>query len=72
MFYNNEEDCPYEDHCVFLHEESPMCKFADRCERDNCMFKHKKVDDTSEDEEKMRMMMRLRMMMTMRLREMIK
>ena len=28
-----------------------MCNFADRCERDNCMFKHKKVDDTSEDQD---------------------
>ena len=51
FFYNNEEDCPYEDQCIVLHKESPMCKFADRWERDNCLFNYKKADEGSEDED---------------------
>ena len=44
-FYNNEEKCPYQDECVFLHEDSPVCRYGDSCERENCMFKHQNVDE---------------------------
>ena len=47
-FYNNDEDCPHEDKCIFLHEDSPICRFGKGCERNNCMFKHTK--DSSENE----------------------
>ena len=41
-FFNNEKTCPYDAECVFLHEDSPKCKYGDSCERMYCMFKHEK------------------------------
>lgn len=48
-FYNNEKTCPYDKECVFLHEESQICKYGTLCERTYCMFKHgkKKESDVS-------------------------
>ena len=37
-YFNNEKDCPYEDECIFVHEESDNCKFGNGCERLLCMY----------------------------------
>ena len=55
-FYNNRMPCPYDDTCVFLHKDAPLCRYGGRCERINCMFKHiileySNDDEDSEDEE---------------------
>ena len=50
-YYNNAGDCLHEDQCVFLHEDSPMCKYGQLCERNNCMFKHQTLDDSSDDDD---------------------
>ena len=30
-YCNNQGDFPHEDQCVFLHDDSPMCKFGKLC-----------------------------------------
>ena len=27
-FFNNDKDCPYQEECIFMHEESEVCKFG--------------------------------------------
>ena len=53
-YFNNDKDCPYdtddEDGCIYLHDDSQPCKFGSGCERQLCMFKHKKRDDAKEYE----------------------
>ena len=49
-FFNNEKTCPYNKDCVFLHENSTVCKYGAACERNYCMFKHKKKDEPVENE----------------------
>ena len=46
-YFNNQLECPYAQECVFLHEDSEMCKFGKGCERNNCMFMHN--SDTNKD-----------------------
>ena len=41
-FFNNEKTCPFADKCIFLHKDSKFCRYDEMCERDLCMFKHKK------------------------------
>ena len=42
-FYNNDKECPYSlIGCKFLHEESKICKYADRCEKVMCQYRHGK------------------------------
>ena len=43
------KDCPFDDECIYIHEESGNCKYAQSCERKLCMFKHKE-DVDKEDE----------------------
>ena len=50
-FYNNEKTCPFADECIFLHEDSKFCKFDLVCERNFCMFKHRKVVEPENDDE---------------------
>ena len=45
-YFNNEKDCPFEDKCVFLHENSEVCKYGELCGRNYCMFKHEGNDDS--------------------------
>ena len=60
LLYNNEIECPYEEKCVLLHEESSLCKFGSGCERSRYMYKHKnntavsafEVDNGLYDDEK--------------------
>ena len=49
-YFNNEKDCPYEDECIFVHEESNDCKFGKGCERLLCMYKHEDQIDDDDDE----------------------
>ena len=48
-FWNNDKECPYDDQCIFAHEDSPECKFGNGCERIMCMFQHEENDDGDED-----------------------
>ena len=51
-YWNNEKECPYDDQCIFAHEDSPECKFRKGCERILCMFQHEENDDDNDDESK--------------------
>ena len=42
-FFNNGMACQYEKECIYLHEESGLCKYGEDCERQNCMYQHKRV-----------------------------
>ena len=50
-FFNNDKDCPYEDQCVFVHEDSEDCMFAKGCERKLCMYKHEERDEDDDEDE---------------------
>ena len=41
-FYNNEKTCPFDESCIFLHEDAKICRYDEMCERNLCMFKHRK------------------------------
>ena len=49
-YFNNDQDCPFDDQCIFAHEESPECKFGRGCERMLCMFQHED-EENSDDED---------------------
>ena len=40
-FFNNEKTCPNKE-CVFLHEDSEICRYDSVCERQYCKYKHGK------------------------------
>ena len=48
-FWNNDKECPYDDQCIFAHEDSPECKFGNGCERIMCMFQHEENNDGDAD-----------------------
>ena len=49
-FFNNQKTCPFDDACIFLHEDAKLCRYDRMCERNFCMFKHsKKVDEPEHD-----------------------
>ena len=58
-YFNNDKDCPFEDECIYVHEESEYCKFAKNCERKFCMSKHvntgeeecENVEDSDDDDD---------------------
>ena len=50
-FYNNNKDCPYDDQCIYMHEESEDCKFGKSCERKMCMYRHDDAKEESDDED---------------------
>lgn len=51
-FFNNNQKCPFDDKCIFLHEDSETCRYGKLCERTKCMYKHEeKVDDTCDTED---------------------
>ena len=37
-YFNNDKECPYEDQCIYMHEESATFKFGKGCERILCML----------------------------------
>ena len=39
LFFNN-KTFPYSKDCIFLNQDSPICKYGKKCERMLCMFKH--------------------------------
>ena len=49
-YFNNDKDCPFEDQCIFAHEESPACKFGGGCERILCMFQHDDKEETDDED----------------------
>ena len=54
-FFNNDKECPYDDECIFVHEDSVECRFGRGCERNLCMFKHEgrtgEEDESDESED---------------------
>ena len=44
-FYNNKQDCPFQQDCIFLHEDSTPCRYGKLCERINCMYKHEIIEN---------------------------
>ena len=42
-FYNNKKICPFDEECVFLHEDADICRYWTTCERD--LFKHEDLED---------------------------
>ena len=50
-YFNNGVECPYNDECIFVHEDSEVCKYGAMCERNNCMYKHKEENDDDKNEE---------------------
>ena len=52
-YFNNGLECPYNDDCIFVHEDSDMCKYGAMCERNNCMFKHEENDDDDNENEEL-------------------
>ena len=57
-YFNNDKDCPFDENCIYIHEESGNCKYGNNCERTMCMFKHEEFrdievesDDGAEDED---------------------
>ena len=40
---------PYAEECIFLHEDSTLCKYGLICERNLCMFKHEAAEKESDD-----------------------
>ena len=49
-YFNNDKDCPFDEECIFAHEDSRACKFGNGCERMMCMFQHEKSDEDDDDE----------------------
>ena len=52
-YFNNDKDCPFDEECIYIHEESEICKFGLGCERVLCMFRHEErnYDEESDEEE---------------------
>ena len=48
-YFNNDEDCPFDDQSIFAHEESPKWMFGRGCERMKCMFQHEEHDQSDEE-----------------------
>ena len=50
-YFNNRKACPFKEECLFLHEDSEMCKYGKLCERMLCMFKHEENEENCENVE---------------------
>ena len=49
-FYNNQNECPYEElGCKFEHQISPDCKFKENCTFRLCQFAHRIKDEKTDD-----------------------
>ena len=45
-YYNNDLVCPFQEMgCMFIHEDSPLCRFDGKCSKRLCSFKHRKIVD---------------------------
>ena len=49
-YYNNDKECPFDDQCIFLHDDSESCKYGKACERKMCMYKHDENEDDDDSE----------------------
>ena len=49
-YFNNNKECPYDEQCIYLHEESEKCKFGKLCERNLCMYIHDVEDDEDDSD----------------------
>ena len=57
-YFNNKKECPFEElGCMFLHQNSELCKYDQVCSKQLCSYKHsksnskeKETDQTSEEE----------------------
>jgi len=50
-YFNNRKVCPFEElGCMFLHSDSPECKFNKKCKKKLCQFKHSENDTKDEYE----------------------
>ena len=51
-YYNNDKDCPYDDECMYIHEDSEICRFGSNCARSLCMYKHEEsVEEECDNDE---------------------
>ena len=50
-YFNNDKDCPFDDECIFAHEDSCLCMFGKGCERMMCMFQHENSDENYDDDD---------------------
>jgi hypothetical protein len=53
-YFNNDKNCPFQEHgCKFLHQETKICTFRQKCQRRLCPFRHvnKKLHAESEVKE---------------------
>ena len=48
-YFNNDKDCPFDENCLYIHEESGNCRYGNTCERRMCMFKHEESKDLDEE-----------------------
>ena len=39
-YFNNKKECPYEKNCIYIHDDSEICKYDSKCARNLCMYKH--------------------------------
>ena len=45
-YFNNHKECPYQDvGCMFRHEDSPHCRYQEKCTSKLCQFKHSLKND---------------------------
>ena len=49
-FFNNDKVCLKGEECVFLHEESDICRYGDICDRINYMFRLVEEENYTSDE----------------------
>ena len=50
-YYNNEKDCPYDDECIYIHEDSENCKFGSNCAQNLCMFQHEDCNNVESSDD---------------------
>ena len=49
-YFNNSQACPFEDiGCMFLHEESDICYFGNKCYRKLCQYRHPEINITDKE-----------------------
>ena len=48
-YFNNMKTCPFDNECVFLHEDADKCRYGESCDRILCMFKHDNVISETEE-----------------------
>ena len=35
-YFDNDKDCPFDENCLYIHEESGNCRYGNTCERRMC------------------------------------